>query len=203
VKYSLWRKGETLREKIVKAVRLFISFSSEGEDKILLELLPKKGTYLDIGAHHPFWISNTALLYLRGWSGVNVDILNKWKFKLFRPRDKFIYGYIEANMSYLFPRKLHTSDKKMARDRMDAGWKWESKRVPRYSITDFTGYDALFLDVDGIEVEIITKLMKHYKPPFVIVENLFPEQKPVDGILYKNGYRKICQTVCNGIFKLG
>ena len=32
-----------------------------------------KGHYLDVGAHHPHTISNTALLYERGWRGVNVE----------------------------------------------------------------------------------------------------------------------------------
>ena len=93
MKYQLFRKGESFRFRLVKTLRLFFSFAMEGEDKILLDLLPERGTYLDIGAHHPFWGSNTALLYLRGWFGVNVDKKGKWQFKLFRPRDKFIYGY--------------------------------------------------------------------------------------------------------------
>lgn len=33
----------------------------------------KKGFYVDIGAHHPKRYSNTALLYQRGWWGINVD----------------------------------------------------------------------------------------------------------------------------------
>lgn len=30
-------------------------------------------TYLDLGAHHPTTISNTRLLYERGWRGVNIE----------------------------------------------------------------------------------------------------------------------------------
>lgn len=33
----------------------------------------EKPSYLDIGAHHPFNISNTALLYQRGSRGVNIE----------------------------------------------------------------------------------------------------------------------------------
>ena len=33
----------------------------------------EKFTYLDIGAHHPYNISNTALLYKYGYHGINVE----------------------------------------------------------------------------------------------------------------------------------
>jgi FkbM family methyltransferase len=54
-----------------------LSFSQEGEDVLLDELAGYKrvtrGLYIDIGAHHPWRFSNTAMFYLRGWRGVNVD----------------------------------------------------------------------------------------------------------------------------------
>ncbi len=33
----------------------------------------ERGFYVDIGAHHPFNLSNTALLYEDGWRGINID----------------------------------------------------------------------------------------------------------------------------------
>ena len=38
-------------KKIVKLIKIF--GSDEGEDKMMLRQLPDKGTYLEIGAHHP------------------------------------------------------------------------------------------------------------------------------------------------------
>jgi len=191
------------RHKIMKVLRLFLSFSYDGEDKMFLDLLPEKGTYLSIGAHHPVKASNTMLLYLRGWKGTNIDIINKWKFKLLRPRDKFIYGYIEANISYFFPHKLFTSDYEIARDRIIRGWQPITRKVPQHSITEFTGYTLLDLDVDGIETTILKKLLPYYNPPFVCVENVLEEQKGVDAILFDAGYVKVAQTLHNGIFKRG
>lgn len=55
------------------------TYSQHGEDLMLLNLIyllglqPHQVTYLDIGAHHPFHISNTALLYDRGAKGVNIE----------------------------------------------------------------------------------------------------------------------------------
>lgn len=54
-----------------------ISFSQHGEDMLIVSLLDQMGiekpSYLDLGAHHPTCISNTALLHSRGSRGVNVE----------------------------------------------------------------------------------------------------------------------------------
>ena len=46
------------------------SFSQCGEDLIVDYVFKARGvgrpSYLDIGAHHPYWLSNTALFYERG-----------------------------------------------------------------------------------------------------------------------------------------
>ena len=51
------------------------SFSQFGEDLIINKILKKipNGNYLDLGSFHPIHFSNTFLLYLRGWRGVNID----------------------------------------------------------------------------------------------------------------------------------
>jgi FkbM family methyltransferase len=53
------------------------TYSQHGEDLMILNLFDlmgiQKPNYLDIGAHHPVTISNTALLYSRGSRGVNVE----------------------------------------------------------------------------------------------------------------------------------
>ena len=53
------------------------------------------GKYVDIGCYHPIKYSNTALLYKKGWTGINID-LNKTSIDLFnftRLRDKNIFEY--------------------------------------------------------------------------------------------------------------
>lgn len=54
-----------------------ISYSQNGEDLVLLNLFRNLGidkpSYLDLGAHHPTTISNTALMYSRGCRGVNIE----------------------------------------------------------------------------------------------------------------------------------
>jgi len=52
------------------------SYSLYGEDLLLLHLFNRnsKGVYVDIGAFHERWISNTHALSKLGWSGVAVDV---------------------------------------------------------------------------------------------------------------------------------
>lgn len=53
------------------------SYSQCGEDlivKFIFDCLKiQNPSYLDIGAHHPFYLSNTALFYENGSSGINVE----------------------------------------------------------------------------------------------------------------------------------
>jgi len=75
IRYSYWKlfyyiKGYTVSKYY---------FSQSGEDHILSKIFEKKiernekGFYVDIGAYHPYKLSNTFYFYLQGWRGINVD----------------------------------------------------------------------------------------------------------------------------------
>lgn len=53
------------------------SFSQLGEDLIIKSIFAQLGiknpSYVDIGAHHPFYLSNTAVLYFNGSRGINIE----------------------------------------------------------------------------------------------------------------------------------
>lgn len=76
------------------------TFSQHGEDlailNIFFRLKIKHPSYIDIGAHHPWELSNTALLYARGSSGINIDA-NEGIIPLFneqRPRDVNVWAAV-------------------------------------------------------------------------------------------------------------
>ena len=52
------------------------NYSKNKEDLYLKKIFKNKnkGTYIDIGAYHPYRFSNTYLLHKKGWNGTNVDI---------------------------------------------------------------------------------------------------------------------------------
>jgi FkbM family methyltransferase len=88
-----------LKEKLPvlsHAIKAFLTkrekFPSEfGEDRIVAQLLQNisNGFYIDIGAHHPLFESNTFALYKNGWRGINIDLsdVSIKLFKIFRSRD--------------------------------------------------------------------------------------------------------------------
>ena len=61
----------------------YFSYSQHGEDLVLESFFPPGyvGKYIDVGAFHPVWISNTYKLHRKGWVGVVIDLeLEKLKF---------------------------------------------------------------------------------------------------------------------------
>src|SRR5713226_7824178 len=68
-----------------------VSYSQFGEDMVLKKIFQDKpdGFYVDVGAFHPKYYSNTYLLYLKGWKGINIDATpgSMEAFKRIRPRD--------------------------------------------------------------------------------------------------------------------
>ena len=75
------------------SLRYKISYSQIGEDLLVRYIFDVKGikniSYLDIGAHDPFYLSNTALFYETGSIGINVEanpvLFNK--FEVSRKKD--------------------------------------------------------------------------------------------------------------------
>ena len=81
-----------------KALRKRNTYSRDQEDLFINDYFKEKsnGFYIDIGCYHPIKYSNTALLYNRGWKGINID-MNQTSIDLFnilRKRDKNICAAI-------------------------------------------------------------------------------------------------------------
>jgi|ERR1035437_1146686 FkbM family methyltransferase len=70
------------------------TYAQHGDDLAILNIFGclriLKPSYLDIGAHHPFELSNTAILYQRGSRGINVEANPALidAFHRMRPEDK-------------------------------------------------------------------------------------------------------------------
>lgn len=76
--------SRNIRNKLIKRLLSNVedkykktSFSQCGEDLIVKFIFDCLGinnpTYIDIGAHHPYYISNSALFYENGCRGINVE----------------------------------------------------------------------------------------------------------------------------------
>ncbi|WP_044302012.1 FkbM family methyltransferase [Rhodopirellula sallentina] len=70
------------------------TWSQFGEDMVIPGFFPEKyvGVYVDVGAFHPIYLSNTYKLYRHGWSGLAIDANPDFQhlYARFRSRDSFL-----------------------------------------------------------------------------------------------------------------
>lgn len=206
-----------------------LSYSQYGEDILIRNLFIEyfnnyKPSYLDLGAHHPYHLSNTALFYKLGCRGVNVEanpILFK-EFLNYRKFDKNLnIGVTPKDSGYLdfFIMKqpeLNTFVKAQVEKLEKNGFPVvEVIKVDCYSLKHIiTNYcnnlfpDFLSIDVEGLDEEILRSYdFSHTKPKIICVENLEMNQdnklfkrKGIREILLTNGYSLVADTYLNDIF---
>jgi hypothetical protein len=124
------------------------SYSLYGEDLVLMELFhrDRSGVYVDVGAFHARWLSNTYLLDKLGWFGVAVDV-EKEKLLTFRTRGRcfprvgavvpkgFGKEYITLYKFKRMSSEYDTIDKGTADDyALRYGMKYEECHVPAIPI---------------------------------------------------------------------
>jgi FkbM family methyltransferase len=126
---------------------------------------------LDIGAHHPFIYSNTALLYKLGWIGINIDAF-PGSMKLFnkvRKRDLNLEIGISSQKSdldfYIFEeRELNTFDREIYKMQVSRGKVFECTKkiqcltfnaiIEKY-VTSNNSIDLITIDIEGHELNVI------------------------------------------------
>lgn len=174
-----------MRTQVRKLIRSLIGIKSEtdyfsqaGEDAIVSKLfnyvLPvERGTYVDIGAYHPFKHSNTYILYRSGWRGVNVDPnpVCKALFDKHRPDDLNVsagVGAENSTMTYYILGEDSTMNSFSRENLEKLGLLDSVKRtieVPVLTLDSiFEKYastakvDYLNIDAEGYEMEILSRL---------------------------------------------
>ena len=222
--------SRSMRRESRKKMRYFkpnLSYSQEGEDMVLKRLFEgqESGFYVDVGAHHPYRFSNTALLYQCGWRGINIDPNpgTSTLFDRYRPDDVNLELGINNSSEpldfYIFKEPaLNTFDTKTAAEHISSG-KWEllhKKSVQQKTLSEVLDQhlpegmkiDFLTIDVEGIGYEVLTSNdWNKYLPDVVLIEVWgdltlmsllsMPESK----LLTSYGYQLIAKTVNTAFFK--
>lgn len=172
------------------------SYSQYGEDLICWEFFKKwgiiKGTYLDIGAFHPKFISNTHLFYKKGWTGfvVDIDDVKLQSFKLVRRKSvqTFFNAVVPNETSfssssidcYKFKRvwsEIDTLSEEVAIEtKKQTGFDFYKTTVSTITIKkllESTGkVNLLNIDIEGLDSMIIENFdFDLYGPDLIIFED--------------------------------
>ena len=158
-----------------------ISFSQNYEDIILKRIFNNysDGVFVDVGAYHPFYNSNTYLLYSLGWRGINIDmdIDNMFQFSKLRNKDinitvpisdadKEIETYMIKNSSRssIFKEIAEINLKKD-----ESIWKLFKNQRIKYRLEENHWQHRSPIDVEGAEVKVLNgfDLLK-YSPSVIM-----------------------------------
>lgn len=201
-------------------------FSQYGEDVFLHKFFrgQKNGFYIDVGAHHPFQLSNTAYLWIGGWNGVNIDASEKAieVFSRVRPRDLNIraavvstdYAINSSEIEFYSSREIDNSatcDAQLARER---GYEI-SVKVPCRSLSGIVAeaskvsngiFDYLNIDIEGLDESVLEDINSWVMKPSVLMVEIYGESirdvisRPATINLENNGYKFLERTGHTAIF---
>jgi FkbM family methyltransferase len=179
------------------------TYAQHGDDLAILNIMGclriPTPSYLDVGAHHPFVLSNTALLYERGCRGINVEanpaLLDS--FKRLRPEDKNVCVAVgpEAGAAILH-RQTKTSG---LNSLLPLPGLFDAIEVPVITIDEVVDVyangqwpDLLSLDAEGMDLQILQSIdYARGGPKLICVEAISSHGDVSDALrslLTANGY---------------
>lgn len=204
------------------------TFSQSGEDIIVKFIFDAIGIhkprFIDIGAHHPFYLNNTALLYENGSTGINIepDPVLFSRFPKVRKNDLNLNIGIsdvegEADFFMINVPTLNTFSRKEAENYSKEGKYFirEIKKIRTKTISniinDFSNEkfpEFLTLDAEGIDDLVLNSIDYKQNYPIVIcVETISfsnsmkgEKNKKIINFLSEMGYLLYADTYINSIF---
>ncbi|MBT8583023.1 FkbM family methyltransferase [Polynucleobacter paneuropaeus] len=177
--------------------------------------------YLDIGANHPTYLSNTALMYKNGGCGILIEP-DPYLAKLLRrkrPRDRVIEagvhfsGEKEADFYVLDSPTLNTFSEEEMMRYVAMGHKLVSKlKVQLIDINlalEMAGnLDFLNIDIEGLDYAVLATIdWNKFRPKCVCVETISYEKtqqpiklKDIANLMLSQDYMLYADTYINSIF---
>lgn len=202
------------------------AYSSEGEDLILKRIFDKKqhGVYVDVGAHHPFRVSNTYLLYKQNWTGINIDPMpgSMAVFNRHRPKDiNLEMGVSEAKQQLTYfifnePALNTFSPEKVTEyTQVDQYRVIAEKKIETWPLADIldkylakdVAIDFLTIDAEGLDLEVLrSNNWEKYRPEYVLVESspfevFQPNRSELFQLMEELGYSLFAKTYYTYFFK--
>lgn len=168
----------------------FVSYAQNFEDVMLFRALKhvQRGTYIDVGANDPDFLSVTKAFYERGWRGVNIEPERSLyeKLRLSRPEDVNLQVAAAANKGSLrffevVGTGLSTLDSEIASAQARRGFTIAEYMVPTKSLDDICSelnvHQVHFMkvDVEGYEASVLEGIsLTAIRPWIMVVEAVDP-----------------------------
>jgi len=194
------------------------SYAQHADDLILAcifkQLGIEKPSYLDIGAFHPFIISNTYYFYKHGSRGINcepspglIDLFRTW-----RPYDlnlPYAVAPVRGRVP-LFVTKDTDGRDSLLRAQLASDWAVEAIEVEAVTVTDIVNEycrgdfpDLLSIDIEGFDLAVLQSIQYEVMAPKVIIAEAMPWDNYGPGIrrfLEGAGYFFCFRAINNIIF---
>ena len=206
--YKLYLIKIWLKYKLLPAKK---SYSQFGEDLIINKFFKNfSGRYVDIGCFNPIKYNNTALLYLRGWVGTNID-LNPSSidlFKIIRKNDNNIVACLsdkKKNITIYFDHLFSALNSINLENSKNFNLKNLKKiKVKTKIFSDLVkhNFDFLNIDCEGSDYQILKSIdLNYYTPKLICVEINLKNKKKIFQYLYSYGYSVFKIKKVSYIFK--
>jgi len=186
-----------------------ISYSQLGEDLVLKKIFATKqhGFFVDVGAFHPKYYSNTYLLYRKGWRGINIDAMpgSMKIFNKIRTFDKNLeipigsknelltyYIFEEPAFNGFFSFKPKNIPSRLIKTKKIATY--PLKNILDKFVPQNKSIDLLSIDVEGMDYEVLlSNNWKKYLPSVIVVEDIKfspdePQKSKIFNLLRKHHY---------------
>ena len=203
-----------------------VSYSQCGEDMLVNYLFGLRNiaqpSYLDLGAHDPFYLSNTGFFYRKGCRGINVeanpDLIGN--FQQWRPEDTTLNVGIAAAEGvadfYVMENKLLSTFSREESETLQ-GFGHRLKRVESVRLTTLDKIlaihrqgifpDFLSLDVEGLDLAILATIdFERSWPKIICVEaaeyspkGTGKRRSALIDFLVARGYHEYANTNLNAI----
>jgi FkbM family methyltransferase len=213
--------------ELLQEGNLNVHFSQWGEDVILWHYFRTKrnGFYVDIGAHHPYYLSNTALLHhYNGWRGINVEPDERLieYFITSRPNDVNLCCGVGAEvgvatMAVFNDGSVNSFDKASVELQIAVGEKklvaWREVQIRTLAdifaehVPDGQPIDVLNIDVEGWDlIALQSNDWQKYKPEIILIEDHKMylhklSENEIFLLLTGLNYRLVSQTLATSVYK--
>ncbi len=195
-------------------------FSQLGEDLSIIHVVGSRagGRYVDVGCHHPFRFSNTALLHRDyGWTGINIDADERAinAFNEHRPGDVNLNLAVGLEEAWVELAVFEEGAVNSVVPEISAAiqHQWGTPTMKRVQMRPLAAIlaehpgpvDLLSIDVEGLDFQVLQS-MDWSEPPSVVAVEIHGLQldRPQDNQTYRYmvdlGYYLASYTIVTAIF---